>query len=646
MSLDSFSDPTRPLNRLYDMFSEEGLPSGLNVRHFDSFPLYFYHDQCARVSNSGCCQSPVALETNRSDITASSTPTRRMEELETLEGTECPECPGPPPEFRLPPPPRPPFLTEGTFCSEAPLAELEDCVAIPMIDASYHTNPSLQSTALIITSAVILLLMAAIISVVFWKHKRKVQNILPCKSAGGVAAASSGASGVRGRGVGVLGDGQQHAGGSVLYEDLPDAMSTGVRSHFDSLQQQQLQLQQQQQQQRNQHQHHLQQQHQQQQQSGNHVQHLQAPAHHHLQQQQQQLMPGHRASQPTIEMLDVQDGGRGVFVCSSPSGSDLYKNSQDSYNPVYEELANGDIHPDTDDENEPSARTRLTNHRRVHASSKAASEDEFAEDELSVGEPSEARMLTTGAPAWGTCPAAPKPPKGRRGRSPRSLDRRRKDKAQDVGEFHEGMLLDALLQLYPSVAGVAGSRPSNGQRQQQSVPSVAHRLPYFVPQLPAAQVLKVEENPYETVPVLGPLHRYTTLGRSGGRQQDRGVKCPRYTSEYYGLQNQEVLPGAGGPVYTQVGGDYSDYSQPTDRLYLEEKYAQPVYYTPREPDHVSSGRLYQGQPDSSFGSDSGYSHHTSGTTGTTGTRGSSSRVNHRKDKQHRNSHHSIDYVVS
>nr|KAF7435267.1 hypothetical protein H0235_003458 [Vespula pensylvanica] len=57
-----------------------------------------------------------------------------MEELETLESTECPECPGPPPEFRLPPPPRPPFLTEGTFCSEAPLAELEDCVAIPNVN--------------------------------------------------------------------------------------------------------------------------------------------------------------------------------------------------------------------------------------------------------------------------------------------------------------------------------------------------------------------------------------------------------------------------------------------------------------------------------------------------------------------------------
>ncbi|XP_048504919.1 uncharacterized protein LOC105687007 isoform X2 [Athalia rosae] len=308
--------------------------------------------------------------------------------------------------------------------------------------------------------------------------------------------------------------------------------------------------------------------------------------------------------------------------------------------------SSGDLHPDTDDEIEPSARSRLTNHRRVHASSKAASEDEFAEDELSLGEPSEARMLTNtvGAPAWGTCPAAQRPPRGRRGRSPRSLDRRRKDKGQDVGEFHEGMLLDALLQFYPSVAGVAGTRPSNGQRQQ-TVPSVAHRLPYFMPQLPAAQALKVEENPYESVPVLGPLHRYTTLGRSGGLPKDRS-KCSRYNSEYYGLQNQDIHPGSGGPVYTQVGGDYSDaYSQPTDRLYVEDKYSQPVYYTAREPDQISSGRLYQGQPDSSFGSDSGYSHHTSGTTGTTGTRNSSSRANHRKDK-HRNSHHSIDYVVS
>ncbi|XP_066595018.1 uncharacterized protein pxb [Prorops nasuta] len=510
-----------------------------------------------------------------------------MEELETLESSECPECPGPPPEFRLPPPPRPPFLTEGTFCSETPLAELEDCVAIPMIDASHHTNPSLQSTALIVTCAVVLLLMAAIVSVVFWKHKRKVQNLLPCKSATGSATASAVAAAGRGR---VLPSDGPHrpgsgggAAGTILYEDLPDAV-----------------------------------------------------AHHHL--------AGQAA---TIEMLDVKDGGRGVFVCSSP-GPDPYT-SQDLYNPVYEELSNGD-HIETDEENELNVRNRLHQQRHHHhhhrtTVSKPASEDEFAEDELSIGEASEARMLTSSSgPTWGTCPAASRQSRERRGRSPRSLDRRRRDKNYDFGEFHEGMLLDALLQLNRSVAGVAGARTSNNVRQQ-SVPSVAHRLPYFVPPMPATQALRVEENPYESVPVLGQLHRYSTQNRSNKEKsrnnKEKFSKYSHYGTEYYGLQNQE----GSTPVYSHANDEYSDaYAQPTDRLYNEDKYAQPIYYEQRDPEQAT-GKLYQGQPDSSFGSDSGYSHHT---TGTSGTRGSNSRTNHRKDK-HRNSHHShqsTDYIVS
>jgi hypothetical protein len=38
-----------------------------------------------------------------------------------------------------------------------------------MIDASYHTNPSLKSTAVIISCVVVLLVMAAVVTVVFWK---------------------------------------------------------------------------------------------------------------------------------------------------------------------------------------------------------------------------------------------------------------------------------------------------------------------------------------------------------------------------------------------------------------------------------------------------------------------------------------------
>lgn len=43
---------------------------------------------------------------------------------------EC-DCPGPPPQFHLPPPPRPPYLIDSD-CSDNPISDLETCKAVPV----------------------------------------------------------------------------------------------------------------------------------------------------------------------------------------------------------------------------------------------------------------------------------------------------------------------------------------------------------------------------------------------------------------------------------------------------------------------------------------------------------------------------------
>lgn len=58
-------------------------------------------------------------------------------------GDDADACwgPGPPPEFRLPPPPRPPFLQElaggagGLKCTEDPLPDIEMCRALPAVSS-------------------------------------------------------------------------------------------------------------------------------------------------------------------------------------------------------------------------------------------------------------------------------------------------------------------------------------------------------------------------------------------------------------------------------------------------------------------------------------------------------------------------------
>lgn len=205
-----------------------------------------------------------------------------------------------------------------------------------------------------------------------------------------------------------------------------------------------------------------------------------------------------------------------------------------------------------------------------------ASEDEFAEDELSLGEQG-GENLPPGTVHSGTSSLQGSTgndlcrdidssdaddrsrflgarnlslPPGQRSRGsrahrgqtqrPRSLDRRRgsnwRNKGPECGEFHEGLLLDALLQLYPNVVGVQGST-------NQPLPHEPHRLPYILPVPGPPPHPQNHVNPYDSVPVLGQLHQHHPLttfrpmkpmshdsdsgysnNTSGGRGSSRGRK--------------------------------------------------------------------------------------------------------------------------
>ncbi|CAH1108144.1 unnamed protein product [Psylliodes chrysocephalus] len=365
-------------------------------------------------------------------------------------GADC-DCPGPPPEFLLPPPPRPPLLqpADPMHCTEDPLP-IETCDALPLIDASYRSSPSFQTSAVIVLCSVLLGLLVFIAIILIWKHKRKVQNFLPCKNSPQNNCDVNAAA--------------------AIYEDLHDVIARPTPTHH----------------------------------------------HHHAQ------LAGRRIVAPSIEMIDVKNNIHypsgypmsqhpPVFLCSSP-GPDPYC-SQDLYNPVYEELS------DADSEMTPAPH----------------SEDEFAEDELSLAGEMERRRLDMQPPAYRTEPCIRRDvPRFRRPHEPlppvpgnkrhRSLDRRRQ-------EFHEGMLLDALLQLYPRVGSV--EQPPTRVRQ---IPSITQRIQCMTP------------GPYETVPVIGhlatfrpvpkPYSQDSALGSDSGysnhtsiRSSNRGRRDPRRLSQ-------------------------------------------------------------------------------------------------------------------
>lgn len=192
-----------------------------------------------------------------------------------------------------------------------------------------------------------------------------------------------------------------------------------------------------------------------------------------------------------------------VFLCSSP-GPDPYC-SQDLYNPVYEELSDADS----------------------DLAVAPLSEDEFAEDELSLGgdaAPFRPEILRREQQRFRR-PHEPLPPIPGSNKRHRSLERRGQ-------EFHEGMLLDALLQLYPRVGSVGPS----GRRQ---IPSITQRL----------QCISPTPGPYETVPVIGHLATFRPMPKpysndsafgsdsgysnhtSGTRGSNRGRRDPRRLSQ-------------------------------------------------------------------------------------------------------------------
>ncbi|KAJ8714197.1 hypothetical protein PYW08_007817 [Mythimna loreyi] len=292
-----------------------------------------------------------------------------MWEIEPTDLTEC-DCLGPPPEFLLPPPPRPPFLQAEYYCGDDPIPDLETCDTEPKIDAYNHSGPSLQTSAVIALCSIVLVVGVLIGAILVWKHKRKVTNLLPSKSSAPTQSSGS----------------QRRAPPPApLYEDLQDLPRRPPLPHRPEV-------------------------------------------------------------EPQLEMVETKRPNcpSRVFVCGS-GGTWRGGNSCGGDTcgaPLYEEL------PHRSDDS-------------LH------SDDHFAEDELSlVGEAAPCRTCSR-PPAPQSLPHRPR--QQRLDRRPKSLERRRAQQRMqqrhihppgppDPTEFHEGVLLDALLRLYPQV-GTVGARP-------------------------------------------------------------------------------------------------------------------------------------------------------------------------------------------
>ncbi|XP_065221642.1 uncharacterized protein pxb isoform X2 [Planococcus citri] len=392
---------------------------------------------------------------------------------------EC-DCPGPPPPlFKIPPPPRPPFLSEVADCSEVTIADYESCDNMPVIDAGYHSNPAIPTLTILVICSALLLAGALIVFGLAWKHKKKMQNFLPCKSSPQNRCDVA-------------------HGNGLIYEDLANVGPRAVQQPSS-------------------------------------IEMLDVKSHHN----------SYVISHSPVFICSPSSRPESQY-CPPPRQEHRYC-SQDLYNPVYEELSNGSV-----DRGESDAESECI--REL-----TRSDDEFAEDELSLGEHHHLPAVKghSGASSLqgstgndlcrdvdssdaddrsrflchrGPCLRAPNGrnlslPPNRRSRQypskyqnrsqqslpdqkrPRSLDRRRdktwrnkvtnNNNPAEPNEFHEGLLLDALYQMYPNVS-------MNPHTNSGRAPP---RLPYILPVSSNAQQPTIV-NPYESVPVLNHLRQH------------------------------------------------------------------------------------------------------------------------------------------
>lgn len=107
-----------------------------------------------------------------------------------LASSDCGDDVGPgcfprPPEFGVPPPPLPPGLcssvASGRRAGASAADELQFCEVRP-VGAELTTPSAFPSLPVIAVCSSVVLVAVLVASFLLWKHKKKVQNFLPCKS--------------------------------------------------------------------------------------------------------------------------------------------------------------------------------------------------------------------------------------------------------------------------------------------------------------------------------------------------------------------------------------------------------------------------------------------------------------------------------